>query len=213
MGTKIVEKGKFILSEISKLYPNATCELTHSNALELMVAIMLSAQTTDQAVNQVTFQLFQKYRKLDDYISVPVQELENDLRHLGLYKNKSKNIKKMAELVKSIYDGEFPNNQSILESFPGVGRKTANVFLAEWYHEPRIAVDTHVYRVSTRLGLAKSTDSPETVELKLTRIFPQSSWIEAHHQLIFFGRYFCKAKKPNCVECPLVQVCKTPFPQ
>lgn len=207
-----MDKGEYILSEITKLFPLAACELRHSNALELMVAIMLSAQTTDQAVNQVTLNLFQKYQTLEDYIHVPLLELESDLRHLGLYKNKSKNIKKMAEMIQNEYLGEFPNDQEALESLPGVGRKTANVFLAEWFHEPRIAVDTHVQRISTRLGLAEKSDSPEKVEQKLMMIFPKTKWIDAHHKMIFFGRYFCKAIKPQCSDCPFIKICTTPFP-
>lgn len=212
MGQKITktEKARFIFLEIGKIYPHAKCELVHQTALELMVAIILSAQTTDQSVNRLTQILFQKYRSLDDYIQVPLSELEHDLRHLGLYKNKAKNIQGMATLVQSSYHGEFPADQELLESLPGVGRKTANVFLAEWYHIPRIAVDTHVKRVSSRLGLANSNDTPEKVEKKLMQLYPESDWIQLHHRLIFFGRYFCKAVKPQCKECPLLSVCLKP---
>ena len=173
MGTKIKEKAIFIFDEITKLYPNAACELKYSNPLELMIAIMLSAQTTDFAVNQVTSVLFQKNYDFEDYISVDISILEEDLRHLGLYKNKAKNIKGMTSIVHNEFKDVFPNNQAKLESLPGVGRKTANVFLAEWFKEPRIAVDTHVKRVSSRLGLASFNDSVEVVEEKLMKLYPK----------------------------------------
>jgi endonuclease-3 len=211
MGSKIVERAAFIYDEISKLYPNALCELNHTNALELMIAIMLSAQTTDIAVNKVTKSLFEKYKSIDDYIIAPLEEIEEELRYLGLYKNKAKNIKGMVQIIKEKYHGEFLNDQDILESLPGVGRKTANVFLAEWYKVPRIAVDTHVKRISARLGLAEFDDSPENVEKKLMKVYPKSQWISTHHKFIFFGRYFCKAIHPNCELCTMTHICKTPF--
>ncbi len=204
------EKAAFILSEISILYPGAHCELNYSNQLELMVAIMLSQQATDMAVNKLTQGLFAKYRTLEDYALSEPQELESDIRTIGLYKNKAKNIILMARMVIAKYNGVFPNDQEKLERLPGVGRKTANVFLAEWYHEPRIAVDTHVARVSKRLGLAKDSDTPEKVEARLMKLYDPGLWIETHHKLLFFGRYFCKAVKPRCKECPLVNVCLKP---
>ncbi|MGD9909087.1 MAG: endonuclease III [Candidatus Izemoplasmatales bacterium] len=197
---------------VSDLFPDAHCELNYSNPLELLISIMLSAQTTDNAVNKVTVHLFGKYRTLEDYINAPVEDVENVIRHLGLYKNKAKNIKLMALMMKETYHGVFPSKLEELVLLPGVGRKTANVFLAEYYHVPRIAVDTHVERVSVRLGLAKATDSVLKIEEKLMKKFPKDLWIEMHHKLIFFGRYFCKAQKPMCDKCPLVSICKTPFP-
>lgn len=211
MDKKIKEKADFIYQEISKKYPNAKCELHYTNPLELLISIMLSAQTTDQAVNQVTTKLYQKFLVIDDYITVPIEELENDLRQLGLYKNKAKNIKATCALIKNKYQGIIENDQLILESFPGVGKKTANVFLAEMFHEPRIAVDTHVSRVSIRLGLADESDSVFVIEKKLMSIYDQKIWISLHHKFIFFGRYFCKSRNPHCKECPLVKVCLKPI--
>lgn len=199
-----------IYQEIAKLYPDARCELHHTNPLELLVAIMLSAQTTDVSVNKITPTLNQKYKTINEYALVTQEELENDLRHLGLYKNKAKNIRKMAIKVLNEFAGEIPTNQQELETLPGVGRKTANVFLAECCHVPRIAVDTHVSRVSTRLGFASEKDTPEKIEKKLMKLFPEDVWIDLHHKLIFFGRYFCKAKKPNCINCPIISDCQKP---
>lgn len=207
---KAQEKAAIIHAKISQLYPEAHCELNYSNSTELMVAIMLSQQATDLSVNRLTTQLFKKYRALEDYASKPLGELELDIRTIGLYKNKAKNIRQMAQKVIYDHEGVFPNDQEKLEMLPGVGRKTANVFLAEWYHEPRIAVDTHVSRVAKRLGLAKEKDTPEKVEARLMQLYDRSLWIETHHKLLFFGRYFCKAIKPKCHECPLVDICLKP---
>lgn len=212
MGPKLKERAERVYQEISRLYPDAHCELRHSDPLELMIAIMLSAQTTDIAVNQTTIKLFRKYHSFQDYINVDISILEQDIRHLGLYKNKAKNIKGMAQIVEEQFDGVFPAQLDQLMKLPGVGQKTANVFMAEWYKIPRIAVDTHVSRVSIRLGLAKPNDSVLEIEKKLMSRYRKEQWIEMHHKLIFFGRYFCKAIKPNCIECPLLDICKTPFP-
>jgi endonuclease-3 len=171
---------------------------------------MLSAQTTDQAVNLVTKNLFSKFHSIADYANASLEELENIIKRIGLYRNKAKNLKAMALIIVNDHNSKVPNNQLDLEKLPGVGRKTANVFLAEYYHIPRIAVDTHVSRVSKRLGLAKEDDTPVKIEEKLKRKFHKSIWIDLHHKFIFFGRYFCTAKKPNCNKCPLVKICKKP---
>lgn len=180
--------------------------------MELMVAIMLSQQATDASVNRLTPSLFAKYPTIEAYRDVPLPELEQDLCSIGLYNSKAKNIKAMAKIVASEYQGVFPPDQESLESLPGVGRKTANVFLAEWYHLPRIAVDTHVLRVSKRLGLAPKNASPLAVEQSLSKLYPQDLWIDLHHKFVIFGRYFCKAKKPRCHECPIINNCLKPFP-
>ncbi|MFA7075340.1 MAG: endonuclease III [Candidatus Izemoplasmatales bacterium] len=199
-----------VYDEITKLFPNAGCELNYRKNHELLIAIMLSAQTTDQSVNKVTENLFSKYLSLSDFANADISTLENDIKHLGLYRNKAKNIKTMANIVLSEFSGEIPNTQETLESLPGVGRKTANVYLAEWYHIPRIAVDTHVSRVSIRLGFAKLGSSPKKIEDNLMKLYPKQSWISLHHKFIFFGRYFCTARKPNCKNCPIIQHCKKP---
>ena len=207
--TKIITEQ--IYSAITELFPDAHCELTYDSNFHLLVAIMLSAQTTDASVNRVTPFLFKRYQTLKELADAPLEDIEELIKYLGLYKNKAKNLKAMATKVMNDYDGEIPSFQEGLESLPGVGRKTANVYLSEWLKIPRIAVDTHVLRVSNRLGLANEKDSPNQVEEKLMKLFPQNQWIEMHHKLIFFGRYFCKAKKPECNKCPLISICKKPM--
>ncbi|XFA99599.1 endonuclease III [Candidatus Izemoplasma sp. B36] len=208
---KELTKSQFIYNEISKLFPDAKCELNYYKDFELLIAIMLSAQTTDIAVNKVTENLFNKYHSIEDYANAEIEDLEQIIRKIGLYRNKSKNLKLMAKMVVDMYDSNIPKTQKELEQLPGVGRKTANVFLAEFYHIPRIAVDTHVSRVSKRLGLAKESDNPLKIEEKLKKRYNKSLWISLHHKFIFFGRYFCKAKKPNCKECPVIKYCKKPW--
>lgn len=199
-----------ILKDITHMFPDATIELNYQQSHELLIAIMLSAQTTDVSVNKVTKNLFADFKTLQAYADADLKTLENYLRFIGLYRNKAKNLKKLSQLILEKFNGEVPDNQKDLESLPGVGRKTANVYLAEYHKIPRIAVDTHVSRVSIRLGMAKKGDSPLIVEKKLMKLFDPSEWITLHHKLIYFGRYFCKAKKPNCKECPLLSICKMP---
>jgi len=199
-----------IYQEISKLFPEARCELNYRKDYELLIAVMLSAQTTDQAVNKITYSLFNKYRSLPDFANAEISELENDIRSIGLFRNKARNIRLMAKIVEEKHSGKIPSSQSELESLPGVGRKTANVYLAEYHHLPRIAVDTHVSRVAIRLGFADNTDTPEKIEMKLMKMYNDSLWIDLHHKLIFFGRYFCKAKNSNCRICPIMKYCKMP---
>lgn len=200
-----------IYTEISSLFPNAHCELNYDSDLHLLMAIMLSAQTTDASVNRVTKALFDKYPTVMDLANSEITDIETLIKTLGLYKNKAKNLKALATKLLNDYNGIIPSTQDGLESLPGVGRKTANVYLSEWHKIPRIAVDTHVKRVSSRLGLSLESDTPEKVEIKLMKLFPEHQWIEMHHKLIFFGRYFCKAKKPECKQCPLLKICKKPI--
>ncbi len=199
-----------ILAVFDDMYPQAHCELNHKNALELLIAVMLSAQTTDVSVNKLTHNLFEKYKTLKDYINAPLADLEQDLTKIGLYKNKAKNIKGTCEIIQNKYQGKVPSSQEILESLPGVGRKTANVVLSVWYDVPRIAVDTHVERVSKRLKLAYNTDSTLKVEMKLMRKIPRQRWSKFHHQMIFFGRYHCTARRPQCAQCQLQTYCRYP---
>ena len=204
------DHARTIFDEIGKLFPEAKCELSYTSNLDLLVAIILSAQTTDEAVNQVTQELFNRYRTLQDYATASLSDLEAMIRSIGLYRSKARNIQSMAQKVLDDFSGEIPSVQMDLESLPGVGRKTANVYLAEWHHVPRIAVDTHVKRVSIRLGLAYAEDSVAMIEERLMIQYPEADWILLHHRLIFFGRYFCKAKKPECLNCPLYNVCRNP---
>ncbi len=199
-----------ILSELENLFPDAHCELNHTNALELLIAVMLSAQTTDTSVNRLTEKLYTKYRSLEDYINVPLHRLENDLRQIGLFKNKAKNVQAACKAIHTTFGGRVPSSQAALESLPGVGRKTANVVLSVWFGEPRIAVDTHVSRVAKRLKLAYLKDTPEKVEAKLMRKLPRDRWSKSHHQFIFFGRYHCTARNPKCDGCPLKEHCRYP---
>ncbi|MCK5731593.1 MAG: endonuclease III [Tenericutes bacterium] len=208
---KEITKQEFIYTEVSKLFPNAKCELNYYKDYELLIAIMLSAQTTDVSVNKVTETLFSKYHSIEAFAKASISDLEYDIKRIGLFRNKSKNLKRIAEIVVEDHNSKIPNTQEDLEHLPGVGRKTANVFLAEYYHIPRIAVDTHVSRVSKRLGLVSENDNPTKIEEKLKKHYDESVWISLHHKFIFFGRYFCKAKKPNCSECPVIKYCKKPY--
>lgn len=196
-----------IYETIEEMFPDAKCELNHSNALELVIAVMLSAQTTDKSVNKLTDSLFKKYQKLDDYLNVDLKELENDLRTIGLFRNKAKNLQALCLKVKEDYNGQILNDRKMLESLPGVGRKTANVVLSVWFDVPAIAVDTHVERVSKRLKFCAMDASVLDVEQALMKYYDKSKWNKLHHLLIFFGRYHCGAKNPNCKNCLLKKRC------
>ena len=199
-----------ILEVLNDMFPNAKCELNHTNGFELLIAVMLSAQTTDKSVNILTDSLFEKYHTPEDYINVDIEELQNDLKRIGLYKNKAKNLQALSRLILEKFNGEVPKSQEKLESLPGVGRKTANVVLSVWYDVPRIAVDTHVDRVSKRLKLAYLKDNVRQVEEKLMRKIPKDKWSDTHHKMIFFGRYHCTARKPHCDGCSLKEICRYP---
>ena len=197
-----------ILSYLDELYPNAHCELNYNKDYELLIAIVLSAQTTDVRVNKVTKVLFNKYKKLNELKNAKTSDIENIIKEIGTFKKKSIFVKEIAKRLVDDYNGIVPNNREYLESLPGVGRKTTNVFLSEYYKVPAIAVDTHVERVSKRLGIAKPNMSVTEVEKKLMKRISKERWIKTHHQLIFFGRYHCKAQKPNCSNCKLQNLCK-----
>ena len=202
------QKVRYILDTIGEMFPDAHCELNHSNPFELTIAVLLSAQCTDETVNKVTADLFQKYKTPEDYLAVPLEELEQDIRSIGLYRNKAKNIQKLCQILIEKYDGQVPNTYEELVELPGVGRKTANVVISNAFGVPAIAVDTHVERDSKRLGLAAEKDTVLEVEKKLMRKVPRDEWTITHHRLIFFGRYHCKARSPQCEICPLIDVCR-----
>ncbi|MCU6708289.1 endonuclease III [Paenibacillus sp. J5C_2022] len=202
------QKMRHILDTIADMFPDAECELVHSNPFELTIAVLLSAQCTDATVNKVTATLFQKYKSPQDYLSVPLEELEGDIRRIGLFRSKASNIQKLCRILMDKYDGEVPASHKQLTELPGVGRKTANVVMSVAFGVPAIAVDTHVERVSKRLGIAKPDDSVLKVEETLMRRIPKEEWSDTHHRLIFFGRYHCKAQSPQCPICPLLDVCK-----
>ena len=202
------EKINCILNYMNDLFPDAHCELNYTKDYELLIAIVLSAQTTDKRVNIVTKVLFSKYKTLEELISANIEDIEEIIRPIGTFKKKSIFIKEIATRLVEEQNGIVPNNRKYLETLSGVGRKTTNVFLSEFYKVPSIAVDTHVERVSKRLGLAKPSATVEEVEESLMKKINKEKWIQTHHQFIFFGRYHCKAINPNCKECQLKDICK-----
>jgi len=201
------KKAREAMEIICGMFPDAHCELNHANVFELTIAVLLSAQATDKGVNKVTANLFEKYKTPADYLAVPLRELENDLRAIGLYKMKSKNVRKLCDILIADYKGEVPGTYDDLLRLPGVGRKTANVVLSVWFGVPRIAVDTHVERISKRLKFARLKDSVLEVEERLMYLLPEETWSHSHHALIFFGRYHCTARNPKCEGCPLYERC------
>jgi len=197
-----------IESYLEELFPNPKCELNYNKDYELLIATMLSAQTTDKRVNLVTSVLFKKYNTLSKLKKAPLEDISNIIRSLGSFRKKALYTKEIARIIDDDYNGVVPNNRKALESIPGVGRKTTNVVLSNLYDEPNIAVDTHVERVSKRLGLAKDIDDVRTVEEKLKRKYKRNVWSRRHHQMVLFGRYHCKAIIPKCKECKLKDICK-----
>ena len=195
------------MKKLDELYPDAHCELNHRNDFELLVAVVLSAQTTDERVNSVTPYLFSKYPDACSLANAEVEDVEKIIKPIGLYHNKAINIIKLARMLMEYFEGNVPSDREDLESLPGVGRKTANVILSNCFDVPAFAVDTHVSRVSKRLGIADKQDEPYKIEEKLMNYFPRKDWGKLHHQFIFFGRYKCKAAKPDCADCPLKKIC------
>lgn len=201
-------KANEIIVELKKMFPDARCELNHRNNFELLIAVLLSAQTTDNAVNRVTPKLFEHFNSVESFAKANVKDIENDIKSIGLYRNKALSIKKLANELLTKYNGEVPSTMEDLTSLSGVGRKTANVVMSECFNIPAIAVDTHVERISKRLRLAYANDSVLKVEEKLKRKIAKEEWINAHHLFIFFGRYKCKAKNPECIDCPFSTFCR-----
>ncbi|HDX9629549.1 TPA: endonuclease III [Bacillus cereus] len=199
---------RYCLDTMADMYPEAHCELIHENPFELVIAVALSAQCTDALVNKVTKNLFQKYKTPEDYLSVSLEELQQDIRSIGLYRNKAKNIQKLCQMLLDDYNGKVPEDRDELTKLPGVGRKTANVVVSVAYGIPAIAVDTHVERVSKRLAICRWKDSVLEVEKTLMKKIPMDEWSVTHHRMIFFGRYHCKAQRPQCEECRLLEVCR-----
>lgn len=193
-------KAKKIMDYLDKVFPNVECELDFSNNLELIIAVLLSAQCKDEYVNRATVGLFKNYKTIDDYADAKVEDIEKYIKTLGLYKAKSKNIVGMANMLRDVYDYEIPKTREELEKLPGVGRKTANVVLAVGFNIPAIAVDTHVERVAKMFGLAEKNDSPLQVEKSLMSIFPMESWGKIHHQLIHLGRYKLPARGERTID-------------
>lgn len=195
------------LEELNNLFPNPKCELNYKSTYELLVAVILSAQCTDKRVNIVTSELFKEYNTPQKMLSLSQKELENKIRSCGFYHNKAKNILSMSKDLIEKYNGEVPNNIKDLQTLAGVGRKTANVVFSEAFKGNAIAVDTHVLRVSNRLGFANTSD-PFKCETELMNTFENKYWGKLHLQMVLFGRYVCKSQKPNCYECPFKNDCK-----
>ena len=196
-----------IFEYLDKLYPNPKCELNYNSDYELLIATVLSAQTTDKRVNMVTNVLFNKYNSIKSLSEADITDIENIIRPIGTFRKKSIYIN---EITKKLYSDGYdyiPNDRKYIESLPGVGHKTANVFLSNIYNEAAIAVDTHVARVSKRLKLVKDTDSVNIIEKKLMKKVPRDRWSKTHHQLVLFGRYKCKAINPICDDCLIKEYC------
>ena len=197
-----------IISFLDKLFPNPKCELEYTKDYEILIAVMLSAQTTDKRVNMVTRVLFKKYDNLDKLSNADINDIIDIIKPIGTFNKKASNIISIAKSLVNDKNGVVPNDRKYLESLSGVGRKTTNVVLSNLYNEPCIAVDTHVSRVSKRLGIAKKNDDVLIIEKKLNKKFPKDKLARLHHQLVLFGRYYCKAKRPLCENCELRDFCK-----
>ncbi len=207
--THIIDKKTVdeILKALSETYPEAHCELHYRTPFQLLVATMLSAQSTDKTVNKVTDRLFVRYPGLKEFLRLSQEELEKEIKEIGLYRNKAKNILTMCRELAERFNGEVPANLDDLTSLPGVGRKTANVVLSNAFGVPAIAVDTHVFRVSNRIGLAQS-ETVDGTEKQLMENIPRDKWSIAHQWLVWHGRRICNARKPRCEICPLTSYCR-----
>lgn len=199
---------ELILSYLDEKYPNAYCELKYTKDYELLIAVMLSAQTTDKSVNEATAILFKKYPTCEDLANANLYDVERIISHLGMYQVKAKNVIKIAQRLVEDYKGHVPNDPEALLSLPGVGNKTKNCVLAELYNEPLLAVDTHMQRFAKRMGIANEKDSVEIIEQKYLKFIPKERIVKTNHQIIWFGRYFCKAISPDCEHCKLREICK-----
>lgn len=195
-----------ILDTLAELYPDAHCELNFRNPFELLIATILSAQTTDRQVNKVTKPLFAQFSTPEAFLTLTEEELAEHIRGIGLYRTKSKNILKTCRILVEKYGGEVPQKREQLEELPGVGRKTANVVLSNAFGIPALAVDTHVHRVANRLALADSENPLET-EKQLMKRVPRSEWSDTHHRIIWHGRRVCSARNPKCSICALRPYC------
>ena len=199
------------ISEISafldEMFPNVGCELNYNKDYELVIAVMLSAQTTDISVNKVTPILFDRYKTLEELAAANLFDVEEIIHSIGLYKNKAKNAIAIAQALVNDYGGVIPSDKNELQKLPGVGNKTAGVIRAEIFRIPDLPVDTHILRISKRLKLVDSKADPLNTEIKLKKLFPEEKWIKLHHQLIHFGRYFCTARNPQCEKCKLCAFC------
>ena len=195
-----------ILDKLEETYPDAKCELNYTTPFELLIATILSAQCTDIRVNIVTEKLFKKYNTAKDFNKLSVDEISEEIKSCGLYKSKSQKIKQTSKILCELYNGEVPNTLEELVKLPGVGRKTAGVVLSNAFGQDAIAVDTHVFRVSNRIGIV-NTSTPEKTEFALMEAIPKKRWSKSHHLMIFHGRRICKARKPECSNCTIKDMC------
>ena len=200
------KKAESIIQKLDILYPQADTQLVFHNHFELLVSVMLSAQCTDRRVNAVTAELFKEYNTPEKMLMLTQEELEKKIFSCGFYKNKAKNILATSRILVSDYNGEVPGDWEALQKLPGVGRKTANVVASVGFGIPAIAVDTHVFRVSNRIGLTQAKDELHT-ELQLQKLIPKEQWLKVHHLIIWHGRYCCDSRKPKCDTCVLAEDC------
>lgn len=200
-------KIEIIQNYLDELLPNVGCELNYTKDYELVIAVMLSAQTTDAAVNNVTAVLFNRYPTLVSLAKAKIEDIEEIIKPIGLYKNKAKNLLNIAYILLNDYKGIVPSDKDELQKLPGVGNKTAGVIRAEIFKIPDLPVDTHILRITKRLGLADEKDGPYETEMKLKKLIDESRWIKTHHQLIHFGRYHCLARNPKCQNCKISEIC------
>ena len=205
------EKCIIIEKYLDEILPNPGCELTYNSDYGFLIAVMLSAQCTDKKVNLVTKPFFEKYHSLEEIDVLSIKEIEDNIKSLGLYKNKAKNLKGIAHELLTRFNGKVPQDKNELMSLPGVGNKTANVVRVELFKIPEFPVDTHVERLAKRFKLADKSDDVLTVENKLKKDFKKENWIKLHHQFIHFGRYYCKAISPKCDGCKLAGICTKNF--
>jgi len=204
--TKTAERVKNIWPVLKRIYPDAKTALNFKNPLELLIATILSAQCTDVRVNMVTKEVFKKYKSADDWEGADIKEIESDIKSTGFYHNKAASIKGTCTEIAERFGGKVPDTMQQLTALPGVGRKTANVVLGNAFGKPAIACDTHVIRLSRRLGLSESTDAVK-LEFDLAEIVPKRNWTMFSHVLILHGRNICKARKPDCENCPISKYC------
>lgn len=205
--TERQKQARYVVKKLKELYPDAHCELYYAKPVELVIATVLSAQCTDERVNKVTKVFFKKYKAPEEIANLSVEKIEKEIRSTGFFRNKAKNIKALCESIIVNYDGKVPDNLRDLVKLPGVGRKTANVVLGEIFNKPEgVVVDTHVRRLSNRLGLTKS-QNPVVIERNLMETLPKKYWVVFAHWMIFHGRRQCKAQNPRCTDCALKRKC------
>ena len=202
------QKIQQILDYLDEIFPNVGCELNYQKDYELVIAVMLSAQTTDASVNAVTAHLFKHYPSLESLANAELEDIEQEIHSIGLFKNKAKNIIGIAQTLIEKFNGVIPQDKDLLQELPGIGNKSAGVVRAEIFKIPELPVDTHILRISKRFGLVNKDADPYETEQTFKKLINEDRWIKTHHQLIHFGRYLCTARKPACESCKLAHICK-----